>query len=99
MATKPVHKISVRGVRASIWENQTKRGPMLAATFDRLYKVGDEWRSSGSFSAGELDSLAEAVNQARAWILKASSESEGQPENVPAEAHVASEADQAGEPA
>ena len=68
MATKPVHEVKLGSVRASVWQNDSKRGPMLAATFERRYKQGDAWKSSGSFSAGELANLLQVIAQAMAWM-------------------------------
>lgn len=86
MANKPVHRISVREVRCSIWVNQTKREPMATATFERRYKVGDEFKSSSSFAVGELLALRTAVEQAITWMLQHTPSSLGQLADAQAEA-------------
>lgn len=69
MATnKPAHDFKVGSVKTTIWTNQTASGSMHSATFARLYKKGEEWKLSRSFSKSELEKLAEAVAQAQAWM-------------------------------
>jgi len=69
MATnKPAHELKVGSVKATIWTNQTASGPMHSVTFARLYKHGESWKLSRSFSQGEMARLSEAVTQAQAWM-------------------------------
>ena len=64
----PVQKIRHGAVSASIWRQQTEKGPMFNVTFQRAYRDGDEWKNSTSF--GRKDLLVVGLIAARAfeWI-------------------------------
>ena len=64
----PVQKIRHGAVSASIWRQETAKGPMFNVTFQRAYKEGDDWKNSESF--GRRDLLVVALIAARAfeWI-------------------------------
>ncbi len=66
--SQPIHKIRHGAVSASIWQQETVKGPMFNVTFQRAYKDGDAWKNSGSF--GRRDLLVVALIAARAfeWI-------------------------------
>ncbi len=53
---------------ASIWRQETKKGPMFNVTFQRAYKDGDDWKNSTAF--GRKDLLVVGLIAARAfeWI-------------------------------
>ena len=65
---KPVHRIRHGAVSASIWRQQTDKGPIFNVTFQRAYRDGDEWKSAESF--GRRDLLVVGLIAARAfeWI-------------------------------
>jgi hypothetical protein len=66
---RPVHEIRSGRIRAAIWKNQTVGGPLLTATFERLYRTeSGEWRSSHSYSASELLELARVAENVHAYI-------------------------------
>jgi hypothetical protein len=87
--SQPVQKIRHGAVSASIWRQETVKGPMFNVTFQRAYKDGDAWKNSGSF--GRRDLLVVALIAARAfeWIgsqslkAKPSAESQKTADNVP----------------
>lgn len=64
----PVHQIRHGAVSASIWRQQTEKGPMFNVTFQRAYRDGEAWKNSGSF--GRKDLLVVGLIAARAfeWI-------------------------------
>ena len=66
--SQPVQKIRHGAVSASIWRQETKKGPMFNVTFQRAYKDGDDWKNSTSF--GRRDLLVVGLIAARAfeWI-------------------------------
>jgi len=66
--SQPVQKIRHGAVSASIWRQETDKGPMFNVTFQRAYKVGEDWKNSGSF--GRKDLLVVGLIAARAfeWI-------------------------------
>ena len=51
---KPVHTLRHAGISASIWRQDTEKGPMFNVTFQRSYKEGDEWKNSTSFGRNNL---------------------------------------------
>lgn len=66
--SQPVQKIRHGAVSASIWLQETKKGPMFNVTFQRAYKDGDAWKNSTNF--GRKDLLVVSLIAARAfeWI-------------------------------
>ena len=78
MKTKPTHEVRIGSVRAAIWKNDTRIGARYNVTFSRLYKEGDEWRTSDSFGRDELPLLATVADRAHSWIYD-------QPREGPAE--------------
>ena len=66
---KPIHKIKVRNVQASIWEQTFEKGTFLTVTFSRSYKdKSDQWQNGHSYRAHELDSLIDAAIDAKEWM-------------------------------
>jgi hypothetical protein len=66
--TQPVHKIRHGSVSASIWRQETDKGPMFNVTFQRAYKDGDEWKNSTSFGRNNLLVLSLIAARAFEWI-------------------------------
>ena len=67
---KPVHDIRLNGVRASIWKNDTEKGPRFNTTFERYYRDGEEWKSSNSFGRDDLLTLSFVAQEALRWIAQ-----------------------------
>jgi hypothetical protein len=67
---KPVHELRLGKVKAAVWANETEQGVRLNVTFSRLYRDGDEWRSSDSFGRGELLLLAKVADLAHTWVCE-----------------------------
>jgi hypothetical protein len=65
---RPAHEVRAGLVRAAIWANSTKRGTMYNVTVSRLYKSGDDWKSSGSFGVRDLADLTRVGVLAEAWV-------------------------------
>ena len=66
---KPVHEIRIGLIRAAIWRNENENGTWYNVTFERLYKDGDEWKSSSSFGRDDLLVLAKVADQVHTWIV------------------------------
>lgn len=66
--SQPVHKIRHGAISASIWRQQTEKGPMFNVTFQRAYKDGDEWKNSNSFGHKNLLVLGFIAARAFEWI-------------------------------
>jgi len=67
---KPVREIRLGKVKAAVWENQTENGIRHNVTFSRIYKDGNEWKSSGSFGRDELPLLCKVADMAHSWIFE-----------------------------
>lgn len=68
---KPIDKIRIGKVTASIWNNPSEKGDFYSVTFERSYKdEGDAWKSSQSFRRDDLLELAKAADKAHDRILE-----------------------------
>lgn len=67
---KPVHEVRLGVVKAAIWPNETDNGVRHNVTFQRLYKDGDEWKSTDSFGRDDLLLLAKVADEAHTWIFR-----------------------------
>ena len=66
---KPAHAVRLGAIKAAIWKNDTQSGVRFNVTFSRLYKDGDEWKSTESFGRDDLLVLAKVADQAHSWIF------------------------------
>lgn len=67
---KPAHEIKVGLIRATIWENHGEKGRFYAVQLSRRFKQGDDWKTSTSFSGGDLVNVVRATVLAEAWIYE-----------------------------
>ena len=67
--TRPVHELRLGRIRAAIWENETPNGMLHNVTVSRLYKDGDEWKDSTSFSRDDLPRVGKVLDRAHSWIF------------------------------
>lgn len=67
--SRPVHELRLGAIRASVWQNDTAVGIRHNVTFSRLYKDGEQWKSTESFGRDDLLLLAKVADQAHTWIL------------------------------
>ncbi len=65
---QPVHTIRNGSISASIWRQDTEKGPMFNVTFQRSYKEGEEWKKSTSFGRNNLLLLSLLAMRAFEWI-------------------------------
>lgn len=65
---RPVEEIRLGAIRAAIWRNDTESGVRHNVTFERIYRDGDEWRSTASFGRDDLLLLGKVADQAHSWI-------------------------------
>ncbi len=63
-----VHELKKGSVRATVWENQARNGAYHRVTFSRLYKKGEQWKSTQSFSVLDLREVAEVAVLAKDWL-------------------------------
>ena len=59
---KPVDEIRIGRVKATVWRNGTEDQPRYNVTFSRLYKDGDQWKSTHSFGRNDLLVLAKVAD-------------------------------------
>ena len=77
---KPVHEIRMGRIKAAIWANETDNGTRHNVVITRLYKDGDEWKTSTSFGREELPLVAKVADMAHSWIYQ-----QGQDNNADAQ--------------
>jgi hypothetical protein len=65
---QPVHKIRYGALSASIWRQDTDKGPLFNVTFQRSYKDGEEWKTSTSFGQSNLLVVSLMATKAFEWI-------------------------------
>ena len=65
----PVHELRLGRIRAAIWENETQNGTLHNVTVSRLYKDGDQWKDSASFSRDDLPLVGKVLDRAHTWIF------------------------------
>ena len=67
--TKPAAEVRIGGVKAAIWKNETETGVRYNATFSRIYKDGESWKSTDSFGRDDLLVLGKVADEAHSWIF------------------------------
>ena len=75
---KPIDEVRIGRVKATIWKNGTEDAPRSSrdapayvaynVTFSRLYKDGDQWKSTPSFGRNDLLTLAKVADLAHTSI-------------------------------
>ena len=66
---RPVHEVRIGLIKAAIWANQTDDGVRHNVTFERSYKVGEDWETTTSFGRDDLLTLAKIADLAHSWII------------------------------
>jgi hypothetical protein len=67
---KPIDEIRIGSVKAAIWKNPTDNGDRFNVTFQRLYRDGEEWKSTSSFGREDLLRLAKLADRAHSRIYE-----------------------------
>ena len=82
---KPITEIRIGAVKATIWRNGTEDQPRHNVTFSRLYKDGDNWKSTQSFGRNDLLLLAKVADLAHSRIFQLAlpDDAEASPEDSP----------------
>jgi hypothetical protein len=65
---RPVHEFRHRNVRATIWRNETDKGPMYNVTLSRMYRDGEQWKDSHSFGYDDLMNVAKLLADSHTYI-------------------------------
>ncbi len=71
---RPAHEIRYGRIKATIWQNDSDQGTFYGVQFCRLYKTGDDWRTTDSFNRDDLPLLSRVADKAFDWMY-ASAES------------------------
>jgi len=71
---KPIHEVRLGAIKAAVWKNDTQNGVRYNTTFSRLYKDGEEWKTTDSFGRDDLLVLAKVADRAHSWIHDQSQE-------------------------
>jgi len=66
----PAHEIRISGLKATVWKNDTGKGPRYNTTFERTYRDGEEWKSSNSFGRDDLLVLSHLATECFRWITE-----------------------------
>ena len=75
MSKKPANTIRLGRVKATIWTNETEKGPRSSVQIVRLYRDGDGWKETQSFNRDDLLLVAKVADFAHSWIHACESES------------------------
>ena len=67
---QPIQEVRIGSIKAAVWENKTDTGTRYNVTVSRIYKDGDQWKSTESFGRDDLLVLAKVVDQAHTWIFE-----------------------------
>ena len=68
---KPVHEVRLGKIKAAIWANESERGIRYNVTVSRIYKDGDEWKSSESFGRDDIPLVIKALDRAHDFMFAA----------------------------
>ena len=68
--TKPLHEIRMGCIKATIWPNKRNNEFSVNVTVSRIYKEGDNWKSSDSFRRDDLLPLCKVIDATHSWILQ-----------------------------
>jgi hypothetical protein len=64
----PINEVRLGAIKAAIWKNDTDKGVRYNVTFSRIYKDGDDWKSTDSFGRDDLLVLGKVADLAHSWI-------------------------------
>ena len=78
---KPIHEVRISTVKGAIWRNETENGTRYNVTFSRIYKDGDNWKSTDSFGRDDLLLLGKVADLAHSWIFAQSQSQEEEKAN------------------
>ena len=75
-ANKPIKVFRLRGVKASVFENQGKSGSESVVfhkvSLQRVYRDGNEWKTTQSFGRDDIPVVRLLLQRAWEWLLEAS---------------------------
>lgn len=67
---QPAAEFRINGVKAVVWENDTRNGSMFNTTLVRVYKDKDEeWKETNSLGRDDLLAARKVLDEAHSFIL------------------------------
>jgi len=81
--TKPAGEIRLGAIKATIWRNETETGARFNTVVSRIYRDGEQWKSTDSFGRDDLLLLAKVANEAHSWIFAQGREGAPTPSTAP----------------
>jgi hypothetical protein len=68
--SRPVHKIRLGLIKASVWQKRTHSGRQFSVSVVRLYRNGDVWKQSSRFGRDDLPVVRLVLDQAHTWVFR-----------------------------
>lgn len=68
--TRPIHEIRLGRIKAAIWVNETQTGTRHNVTLQRIYRDGEQWKSTDSFGRDDLPLVGKVADLAHSWIFE-----------------------------
>ena len=65
----PIDEIRVNGCKVTVWENKTDKGVRHNVTIQRIYRDGEQWKTSDSFGRDDLPLVIKVADLAHTWIF------------------------------
>ncbi len=65
---RPVQELRLGRVKASVWANEVEGVVRHNVTLSRLYKDGEQWKTTEAFGRDDLLILAKLLDLAHTWI-------------------------------
>ncbi len=67
----PVHQVRIGRVVGKVWLNESGDGKSWHnVTLGRLYKDGEDWKTSESFGRDDLPLVMKVADQCHSWIYE-----------------------------
>ena len=70
---KPVRVFRLRGVKVAVFENRSEQGTFYKTALQRIYKDGEEWKTTTSLGRDDLPVARMLLDRAWEWILETES--------------------------
>ena len=74
ISNKPVADLRIGAVKATVWGNEVGGITRHNVTFSRIYRDGDQWKTTHSFGFNNLLTLAKLADQAHTLIAERNAE-------------------------
>ena len=68
--SKPVAELRIGAVKATVWQNDVGGITRHNVTFSRIYRDGDQWKTTQSFGFNDLLVLAKLADQTHTLIAE-----------------------------